>query len=73
VRPALPAHRGPALLTRSHPEASQYDVYDARSTVMPTDPYAVLRALLRAEAVRNTPKTQVKERIPQPPQEKRDR
>ncbi|GAX54276.1 hypothetical protein [Streptomyces olivochromogenes] len=23
---------------------------------MPTDPYAVLRALLRAEAVRNTPK-----------------
>ncbi|MDU8996200.1 MULTISPECIES: hypothetical protein [Streptomyces] len=25
---------------------------------MPTDPYAVLRALLRAEAVRNTPKPQ---------------
>ncbi|MDX2680992.1 MULTISPECIES: hypothetical protein [Streptomyces] len=40
---------------------------------MPTDPYAVLRALLRAEAVRNTPKPQVKEPIPQPPQEKRDR
>ncbi|MEU3785873.1 hypothetical protein [Streptomyces sp900129855] len=40
---------------------------------MPTDPYAVLRALLRAEAVRTTPKPQVKEPIPQPPQEKRDR
>ncbi|MCX4763303.1 hypothetical protein OG562_20480 [Streptomyces sp. NBC_01275] len=27
---------------------------------MPTDPYAVLRALLRAEAVRNTPKPQAR-------------
>ncbi|MFH8802751.1 hypothetical protein ACH4F6_24625 [Streptomyces sp. NPDC017936] len=27
---------------------------------MPTDPYAVLRALLRAEAVRSTPKPQMK-------------
>ncbi|MFF3502034.1 hypothetical protein [Streptomyces sp. NPDC003247] len=27
---------------------------------MPTDPYAVLRALLRAEAVRSTPKPQLK-------------
>ncbi|QIY71998.1 hypothetical protein HEP84_25460 [Streptomyces sp. RLB1-33] len=29
---------------------------------MPTDPYAVLRALLRAEAVRNTPKPQPESR-----------
>ncbi|MFJ5260520.1 hypothetical protein ACIQAC_08635 [Streptomyces sp. NPDC088387] len=28
---------------------------------MPTDPYAVLRALLRAEAVRNAPKPDPKE------------
>ncbi|MFC9286594.1 hypothetical protein [Streptomyces sp. NPDC057052] len=27
---------------------------------MPTDPYAVLRALLRAEAARSTPKPQTK-------------
>jgi hypothetical protein len=27
---------------------------------MPTDPYAVLRALVRAEAARNTPKPQTK-------------
>ena len=27
---------------------------------MPTDPYAVLRALLRAEAVRNAPKPEAK-------------
>ncbi|MFF8968611.1 hypothetical protein [Streptomyces sp. NPDC014995] len=36
---------------------------------MPTDPYAVLRALLRAEAVRNAPKSQMKatdEEKPQP-------
>ncbi|MFF6982396.1 hypothetical protein ACFZAV_32995 [Streptomyces sp. NPDC008343] len=32
---------------------------------MPTDHYAVLRALLRAESVRNTPKPQ-----PQPQKEK---
>ncbi|WP_282613079.1 hypothetical protein [Streptomyces sp. GESEQ-35] len=32
---------------------------------MPNDPYAVLRALLRAEAVRNNPKPQVKEPNPQ--------
>jgi hypothetical protein len=29
---------------------------------MPNDPYAVLRALLRAEAVRNTPKPEPKTR-----------
>ncbi|WP_267883844.1 hypothetical protein [Streptomyces cellulosae] len=34
---------------------------------MPTDPYAVLRALLRAEAVRNAPKPEVKKPAPQPP------
>ncbi|GGJ43608.1 hypothetical protein [Streptomyces brasiliensis] len=33
---------------------------------MPTDPYAVLRALLRAEALRSTPKSQVNK--PKPPQ-----
>ncbi|MFJ6896875.1 hypothetical protein [Streptomyces hokutonensis] len=32
---------------------------------MPTDPYAVLRALLRAEAVRNTPKPDVRRPEPQ--------
>jgi hypothetical protein len=32
---------------------------------MPTDPYAVLRALLRAEAARNTPKSQAQ--MPQVP------
>ncbi|MGC9537131.1 hypothetical protein [Streptomyces sp. UG1] len=33
---------------------------------MPSDPYAVLRALVRAEAVRNAPKPQVKKSEPQP-------
>lgn len=32
---------------------------------MPTDHYAVLRALLRAEAVRNAPKPQMKQEKPQ--------
>ncbi|WP_257003700.1 hypothetical protein [Streptomyces sp. SA15] len=40
---------------------------------MPIDPYAALRALLRAEAARNTPKPQMKEPKPQRPPEKRDR
>ncbi|MGW1714237.1 MULTISPECIES: hypothetical protein [Streptomyces] len=34
---------------------------------MAIDPYAVLRALLRAEAVRNAPKPQVKEAKPEQP------
>ncbi|WP_284059515.1 hypothetical protein [Streptomyces sp. AS02] len=38
---------------------------------MPTDHYAVLRALLRAEAVRNAPKPQVKQEKPQQPPQKR--
>ncbi|MFF3336954.1 hypothetical protein ACFYWX_46985 [Streptomyces sp. NPDC002888] len=40
---------------------------------MPTDPYAVLRALLRAEAARSTSKPQLKEARPQqqrPPKER---
>ncbi|MFJ8110074.1 hypothetical protein [Streptomyces sp. NPDC096132] len=40
---------------------------------MPTDPYAVLRALLRAEAARSAPKPQVNQPKPQPAPEKRDR
>lgn len=40
---------------------------------MPTDPYAVLRALLRAEAVRNAPKPQMKQEKPQQPPQKRER
>ncbi|MFH0175080.1 hypothetical protein ACIA6D_32510 [Streptomyces cacaoi] len=40
---------------------------------MPTDPYAILRALLRAEAARSTPKPQVKEAKPQQSPEHRDR
>ncbi|MER6411698.1 hypothetical protein [Streptomyces humidus] len=43
---------------------------------MPTDPYAVLRALLRAEAVRSTPPPAPQtKRQPRPeqPQAKRDR
>ncbi|WP_285440019.1 MULTISPECIES: hypothetical protein [unclassified Streptomyces] len=40
---------------------------------MPTDPYAVLRALLRAEAVRNTPKPQVRKDKPQQPAQERRR
>ncbi|MFI9828515.1 hypothetical protein ACIHIX_12590 [Streptomyces sp. NPDC051913] len=41
---------------------------------MPVDPYAVLRALLRAEAARNTPKPQDREQQPQqPPQEQQGR
>ncbi|MEU1407583.1 hypothetical protein ABZ471_35495 [Streptomyces sp. NPDC005728] len=35
---------------------------------MPTDPYAVLRALLRAEARRNAPPTQPERKTPQPQQ-----
>jgi hypothetical protein len=38
---------------------------------MPSDPYAVLRALLRAEAVRNAPKPQQKEPQPRPPLKER--
>ncbi|MCF1600471.1 hypothetical protein, partial [Streptomyces muensis] len=40
---------------------------------MPTDHYAVLRALLRAEAVRNTPKPQSKKEKPQHPPKERER
>ncbi|WP_371670441.1 hypothetical protein OG985_24140 [Streptomyces sp. NBC_00289] len=40
---------------------------------MPTDPYAVLRALLRAEAARSTPKPQLKEAKPQQPPQEEDR
>ncbi|MFJ7078747.1 hypothetical protein [Streptomyces sp. NPDC098781] len=40
---------------------------------MPTDHYAVLRALLRAEATRNTPKPQVKKDKPQLPPKVRER
>ncbi|MDX2542827.1 hypothetical protein ACOT81_24460 [Streptomyces sp. WI04-05B] len=40
---------------------------------MAIDPYAVLRALLRAEAARNTPKPQMKEAERQRPPEKRGR
>jgi hypothetical protein len=36
---------------------------------MPIDPYAVLRALLRAEAVRNTPKPETPRPEPQRPPE----
>lgn len=36
---------------------------------MPIDPYAVLRALLRAEAVRNTPKPETRRPEPQRPPE----
>ncbi|MFE0255365.1 hypothetical protein [Streptomyces sp. NPDC059010] len=38
---------------------------------MPTDHYAVLRALLRAEAARNAPKPQAKQEKPQQPTKKR--
>ncbi|CAM5742878.1 hypothetical protein SALBM311S_08081 [Streptomyces alboniger] len=38
---------------------------------MPTDPYAILRALLRAEAARSTPKPRLKEANPHlPPKER---
>ncbi|MFF4399975.1 hypothetical protein [Streptomyces sp. NPDC001480] len=41
---------------------------------MPTDPYAVLRALLRAEAVRSTAKPHARKPEPQvPPEKRRDR
>nr|WSY53542.1 hypothetical protein OG999_27750 [Streptomyces sp. NBC_00886] len=40
---------------------------------MPIDPYAVLRALLRAEAVRNAPKPEGKEREQQRPAQERER
>lgn len=40
---------------------------------MPTDHYAVLRALLRAEAVRNTPKPHSKKEKPQHPPKDRGR
>ncbi|MDV9173347.1 hypothetical protein R6V09_25000 [Streptomyces sp. W16] len=36
---------------------------------MPIDPYAVLRALLRAEAVRNAPKPEARTPEPQRPAE----
>ncbi|MGF0174875.1 hypothetical protein ACQF36_31595 [Streptomyces sp. Marseille-Q5077] len=40
---------------------------------MPTDHYAVLRALLRAEAARNTPTPQMKKAKPQLPPKVRER
>jgi len=40
---------------------------------MPTDPYAILRALLRAEAARSAPKPRPKEANPQPPPKERGR
>ncbi|WP_405616075.1 hypothetical protein [Streptomyces sp. NBC_00076] len=40
---------------------------------MPTDPYAILRALLRAEAARSTLKPRLKETKPQLPQKERGR
>ncbi|MEW1644573.1 MULTISPECIES: hypothetical protein [unclassified Streptomyces] len=40
---------------------------------MPVDPYAVLRALLRAEAVRNAPKPEPRRPEPQRPPEERSR
>ncbi|MGW1751010.1 hypothetical protein ACWCRD_36430 [Streptomyces sp. NPDC002092] len=40
---------------------------------MPIDPYAVLRALLRAEAARNAPKQNLKKPEPEQPPKERDR
>jgi hypothetical protein len=40
---------------------------------MPTDPYAVLRALVRAEAVRRTPKPETDKAKPQEPPVKPER
>ncbi|GAA3300984.1 hypothetical protein [Streptomyces cinereospinus] len=41
---------------------------------MPSDPYAVLRALVRAEAIRNEPKPELKDtKQPQQPPKKRSR
>ncbi|MER5914311.1 hypothetical protein ABT124_28510 [Streptomyces sp. NPDC001982] len=40
---------------------------------MPSDPYAVLRALLRAEALRSTPKSQVNKPKPQQQTVRRER
>ncbi|MGW1211851.1 hypothetical protein ACWD5F_19725 [Streptomyces sp. NPDC002499] len=40
---------------------------------MPTDPYAILRALLRAEAVRSEPKPAVKKPQPERSPAKRER
>ena len=40
---------------------------------MPTDPYAILRALLRAEAARSTPKARMKEAKPSLPAKERGR
>jgi hypothetical protein len=40
---------------------------------MPTDPYAVLRALLRAEAARNAPKQDLKKPQPNQAPKERDR
>ncbi|MEU3341405.1 hypothetical protein ACWCQ1_09025 [Streptomyces sp. NPDC002144] len=40
---------------------------------MPTDPYAVLRALLRAEAARSAPKPEVKRPEPERTPQERDR
>ncbi|WP_276623164.1 hypothetical protein [Streptomyces gilvus] len=40
---------------------------------MPTDPYAVLRALLRAEAARSTPKPEVNRPEPERSPQERDR
>ncbi|MFI9799627.1 MULTISPECIES: hypothetical protein [unclassified Streptomyces] len=40
---------------------------------MPADPYAVLRALLRAEAARSAPKPGARKKEPPRPREERER
>ncbi|WP_203645654.1 hypothetical protein, partial [Streptomyces sp. SID14478] len=53
--PPRPAHRRPALLTDSGHGPVTYEHARRRKdhTPMPKDPYALLRALLRAEAARD--------------------
>ncbi|WP_221740811.1 hypothetical protein, partial [Streptomyces sp. RP5T] len=59
----------PALLTE--PASPGLFSTHARNTVMPVDPYAVLRALLRAEAARSAPKPQSTKKQPPVREEKR--
>ncbi|MDH6435738.1 hypothetical protein M2158_004215 [Streptomyces sp. SAI-144] len=69
VRAARPAFRGPALLTE--PASPGLLSTHARNTVMSKDPYAILRALLRAEAARSAPKPQSTKKQPPLRAEKR--
>ncbi|MEU2053030.1 hypothetical protein [Streptomyces bungoensis] len=71
---AAAAHGGPALLTAARFRTAQSVPERKEHTAMPSDPYAVLRALLRAEARRGaTQEPENRKPEQQRPEQERDR